>query len=99
MDNLFSSWKRAYLFDVLETYELIVIYCCATRVADICETQLHYVLVDESFNCADIDLVPVVFLDHHMVTFNISVDGCGVGPCLKIEKSCNVMPWFVSLAA
>lgn len=54
--------------------------------ADACKTQIYCVLVDESLDCVDVDLVLVAFLHHHVVTSSVSVIGCGAGSCLKIDK-------------
>lgn len=53
-----------HLFSVPETYKLIITFCCATRVADVCETQLDYIL-------ADVDPVLVAFLDDHVETSSV----------------------------
>lgn len=80
-----------HLFSVPETYKLISTFCCATRVADVCETQLDYILVD-------VDPVLVAFSDDHVETFSVSVNSCRAGPCFKIDKRIirtSSLDWFL----
>lgn len=84
-----KSYK--HLFSVPETYKLISTFCCATRVADVCETKLDYILVD-------VDPVLVAFSDDHVETFSVSVNGCRAGPCFKIDKRIirtSSLDWFL----
>lgn len=80
-----------HLFSVPETYKLISTFCCATRVADVCETQLDYILVD-------VDPVLVAFSDDHVETSSVFVNGCRAGPCFKLDKKIfriSSLDWFL----